>query len=71
MTTLYMVSKVPFGLFLKYFDINGFVIDYIHGVCSGIMKLLLSLWLVLTGLQYEIVLIFQIQESSEYCSSCD
>ncbi|XP_069470109.1 uncharacterized protein [Ambystoma mexicanum] len=32
-------------MFLKYFCITkGFVIDYMHGVCGGIMKLLLTVW---------------------------
>lgn len=32
-------------MFLKYFDfVNGYIIDYMHGVCSGVMKLLLMLW---------------------------
>ena len=44
----YMVQgiKGPFWfMFLKYFSpINGFVIDYMHGVCAGIMKLMLGIW---------------------------
>lgn len=32
-------------MFLKHFNvINGFVIDYMHGVCAGVMKLLMVLW---------------------------
>lgn len=32
-------------MFLEHFHvINGFVIDYMHGVCAGVMKLLLVLW---------------------------
>lgn len=38
--------KGPFWfMFLKHFNItNGFVIDYMHGVCSGVMKMMLGLW---------------------------
>lgn len=38
--------KGPFWfMFLKHFDvINGFVIDYMHCVCGGIMKLMLNIW---------------------------
>lgn len=38
--------KGPFWFFyLKHFDvINSCVIDYMHGICLGIMKTLLSLW---------------------------
>lgn len=38
--------KSPFWfMFLEHFHvINGFVIDYMHGVCAGVMKLLLVLW---------------------------
>ncbi|XP_078533887.1 LOW QUALITY PROTEIN: uncharacterized protein LOC144820125 [Lissotriton helveticus] len=32
-------------MFLKHFCVTrGFVIDYMHGVCSGIMKLLMTIW---------------------------
>lgn len=32
-------------MFLEYFYvINGFVIDYMYGVCVGVMKLLLVFW---------------------------
>lgn len=32
-------------MFLQRFNIiYGFVIDYIHGICAGVMKLLLVLW---------------------------
>lgn len=38
--------KGPFWfMFLKHFDfLNGVVIDYMHGVCSGVMKMMLGLW---------------------------
>lgn len=38
--------KGPFWfMFLKHFNvINGFVINYMHGVCAGVMKLLMVLW---------------------------
>lgn len=38
--------KGPFWfIYLKYFScVDGFVIDYMHGICSGVMKLLLNLW---------------------------
>ncbi|XP_063403282.1 uncharacterized protein LOC134712602 [Mytilus trossulus] len=38
--------KGPFWfMFLKHFNvIHGFVIDYMHGVCAGVMKMLLTLW---------------------------
>ncbi|CAG2216785.1 unnamed protein product [Mytilus edulis] len=38
--------KGPFWfMFLKNFDvIRGFVIDYMHGICGGIMKMLLTFW---------------------------
>ena len=32
-------------MFLKYFNaIDGYVIDYMHGVCAGVMKTLLARW---------------------------
>ena len=44
----YMVNgiKGPSCLmYIKNFDfVNGFIIDYMHGVCSGVTKLLLTLW---------------------------
>lgn len=38
--------KGPFWfMFLQTFNIiHGFVIDYMHGICAGVMKLLLVLW---------------------------
>ena len=38
--------KGPFWfMFLKHFNvIHGFVIDYMHGICAGVMKMLLLLW---------------------------
>lgn len=38
--------KGPFWLmFLTHFNfIDGMIIDYMHGICSGVMKLLLNLW---------------------------
>ena len=37
--------KGPFWfMFLKHFNvIHGFVIDYMHGICAGVMKMLLTL----------------------------
>lgn len=38
--------KGPFWfMFLQHFNIiHGFVIDYMHGICAGVMRLLLVLW---------------------------
>jgi hypothetical protein len=38
--------KGPFWfMFLPHFNvIHGFVIDYMHGVCAGVMKMMLTLW---------------------------